>query len=149
MLKKPLKKSSAVFFINLHVSTKVRYMAASLAPASLLNPPKFFLRFVNGRTAPTPRVLYKAHRILGTHYHALCIISFFFCHSIIRNTVNDTIDHVWLAETLLVPFFKYMIRDTICLEVLGDRNALAYSLTLITTPKGLDVFTTYCHNRCL
>ena len=36
----------------------------------------------------------------------------------------------------------------ICLEVLGDRNALAYSLTLITTPKGLDVFTTYCHNRC-
>ena len=51
MLKKPLKKSSAVFFINLHVSTKVRYVAATLAPDSLLNPPKFFLRFVNGRMA--------------------------------------------------------------------------------------------------
>ena len=57
MPKKPLKKSSAVFFISLHVSTKVRYVAATAAPASLLNPPKFFLRFVNERTALSQQLL--------------------------------------------------------------------------------------------
>ena len=52
----------------------------------------------------------------------------------IRCTVNDTLNNIGLTVTFLVPFFKYMIRNTICLEVLGDRDSLAYSLTLITAP---------------
>ena len=37
-----------------------------------------------------------------------------------RYTVNYTFDNIGLTVTFLVPFFKYVIWNTICLEILGD-----------------------------
>ena len=47
-------------------------MAATLAPASLLNPPKFFLRFVNGRTALSQQLLSISTFPMTTYCHNRC-----------------------------------------------------------------------------
>ena len=118
MSKNPLKKSSGAIAISLQVSTKVRKVDVTLAPCSLLNPPKFFRRFMNGRTA----------RSLA-----------------LSKSDDNYIHNIWSMELLFVPLFKYMIRNSIGFEKLIYLNACWYRLYFIALPQALKIFTTYCH----